>query len=56
MDAKLETAHVDNLFRVVKTTMHFYKHDVTKIRYNGLIHFVCKNSAVVFLMAWNDYV
>jgi hypothetical protein len=48
MDAKLEITNLINLCRLGKTTIHFHKHDVTKIRQNGVVNLVVSNSTVVF--------
>jgi len=48
MDAKLELTNLVNSCRLVKTTTHFHKHDVTKIRQNGVINFIVSNSTVIF--------
>jgi len=48
MDAKLEITNLVNLRKHVKTTIHFHKHDVTKIIQNGVINFIVSNSTVVF--------
>ena len=48
MDSTLEIMHLNSLFRLVKTTMHFFKYYSTKIRQNGLINVVFSNSTVAF--------
>ena len=48
MDAKLEITSLVNFCRLVKTTIHFLKHDITKIRQNGVINFVVSNTTLVF--------
>jgi hypothetical protein len=48
MDAELEITNLVNIYRLVKTTIHFHKHDITKIRQNGVINFIVSNTTLVF--------